>query len=209
MRVELSRSRIDNDYAVWRAFKNNYWPAVYVVGCARAGSGYHHFGEGGLRRDRAGHPAAARPRAGATGWCPPTWWPWIRGAAGVAADWNDLKSPESYVGSEQGGELRISRRSDPARPSAYTVPGAARAQPLGPRRRVDGREGDRDRVEAEGRGSSPLPCARREPRHGPRQGRRAGALPRARRRPRAGGPLTGRTPTSRGPAPSPSRGFIS
>jgi AhpC/TSA family len=36
---------IDNDYAIWRAFNNAYWPALYFVD----GSGrirHHHFGEG-------------------------------------------------------------------------------------------------------------------------------------------------------------------
>ncbi len=34
---------IDNDFAIWRAFGNRYWPAVYLVdrdGRVR----FHHFG---------------------------------------------------------------------------------------------------------------------------------------------------------------------
>jgi thiol-disulfide isomerase/thioredoxin len=37
---------LDNDYAVWRAFDNRYWPAVYIAD----GDGrirHHQFGEGG------------------------------------------------------------------------------------------------------------------------------------------------------------------
>ena len=36
---------IDNNYAIWRAFNNNYWPAHYFVD-ARGRIRYHHFGEG-------------------------------------------------------------------------------------------------------------------------------------------------------------------
>src|SRR5277367_2423021 len=36
---------LDNDYEVWRAFDNHYWPALYFVG--RDGVIHdHHFGEG-------------------------------------------------------------------------------------------------------------------------------------------------------------------
>lgn len=35
----------DNNYAIWRAFNNEYWPAAYIID--RAGRiRYHHFGEG-------------------------------------------------------------------------------------------------------------------------------------------------------------------
>ena len=40
---------VDNDYAVWRAFDNNYWPALYfadVEGRLR----HHHFGEEDYQR---------------------------------------------------------------------------------------------------------------------------------------------------------------
>ena len=36
---------VDNDYAVWRAFSNHYWPAVYIAD-AEGRLRYHHFGEG-------------------------------------------------------------------------------------------------------------------------------------------------------------------
>jgi Thioredoxin like C-terminal domain len=36
---------IDNDYSIWRAFKNQYWHALYFVD-ARARVREHHFGEG-------------------------------------------------------------------------------------------------------------------------------------------------------------------
>jgi thiol-disulfide isomerase/thioredoxin len=36
---------IDNKYAIWNAFNNQYWPAHYFVD-ARGNIRYHHFGEG-------------------------------------------------------------------------------------------------------------------------------------------------------------------
>src|SRR5438105_14811848 len=36
---------VDSDYGVWRAFDNNYWPAVYVAD-VNGRIRYHHFGEG-------------------------------------------------------------------------------------------------------------------------------------------------------------------
>src|SRR5262249_28946724 len=36
---------IDNDYSIWRAFANNYWPALYLID-ARGRVREHHFGEG-------------------------------------------------------------------------------------------------------------------------------------------------------------------
>src|SRR5258708_948270 len=36
---------IDNDYAIWSAFNNHYWPALYIVD-AQGRMRYHQFGEG-------------------------------------------------------------------------------------------------------------------------------------------------------------------
>ena len=44
MRVDYPIA-IDNDYAVWRALKNEYWPALYFVD-AQGRIRHHHFGEG-------------------------------------------------------------------------------------------------------------------------------------------------------------------
>lgn len=40
---------MDNDYAIWRAFDNRYWPAHYFVD-AQGRIRYHHFGEGEYAR---------------------------------------------------------------------------------------------------------------------------------------------------------------
>src|SRR5262249_30407393 len=36
---------VDNEYAIWRAFDNQYWPAHYFID-AQGRIRFHHFGEG-------------------------------------------------------------------------------------------------------------------------------------------------------------------
>src|SRR5919108_2637454 len=40
---------VDNDYAIWSAFDNHYWPALYVVD-AQGQIRHHQFGEGGYQQ---------------------------------------------------------------------------------------------------------------------------------------------------------------
>ena len=44
MRVDYPVA-VDNDFAIWRAFDNQYWPALYVID-AQGRVRHHHFGEG-------------------------------------------------------------------------------------------------------------------------------------------------------------------
>ncbi len=89
---------IDNDYVIWRAFDNHYWPALYVID-AQGRIRHHQFGEGGYERSER----IIQQLLGETG---------ITGigdqlaavdARGVEAeaDWADLKSPENYLGHER------------------------------------------------------------------------------------------------------------
>jgi thiol-disulfide isomerase/thioredoxin len=89
---------VDSDRAVWRAFRNEYWPAFYVVD-AQGRVRYHHFGEGDYERSErviqqllaeAGHAGAGGPPVTVVG----------RGAE-APADWADLSSPETYLGYER------------------------------------------------------------------------------------------------------------
>jgi hypothetical protein len=40
---------VDNNFAIWRAFDNNYWPAHYFVD-AQGRVRFHHFGEGAYEK---------------------------------------------------------------------------------------------------------------------------------------------------------------
>ena len=58
---------VDNDYAIWRAFKNQYWPALRVDAQGRVR--HHHFGEGAYQQSEMtirALLAEARGGAGAT-----------------------------------------------------------------------------------------------------------------------------------------------
>jgi thiol-disulfide isomerase/thioredoxin len=87
---------IDNEYAVWRAFGNNAWPAVYLVD-AQGRIRYSHHGEGAYERTEqmiqqllAENGAAGVPRGLVS----------VQGDGVEApADWDSLRSPETYLGS--------------------------------------------------------------------------------------------------------------
>ena len=84
---------IDNEFAIWRAFGNHYWPALYVVD-----------GDGRVRYEHFGEEAYAQSEEA------------IQGLLGVdealvrvdagglsqAADWASLGSPETYLGGARG-----------------------------------------------------------------------------------------------------------
>ena len=86
---------IDNDYAIWRAFGNEYWPADYFID-AEGRIRHHYFGEGDyaesekviqqlLAEAGKGNLPAGVVSVSATG-------------AEAAADEPDVKSPETYIG---------------------------------------------------------------------------------------------------------------
>ncbi len=89
---------IDNDYAIWRAFENRYWPAHYFFD-AEGRLRHRHFGEGGydtsermiqqlLAEAGLDAPAADLVAVEATG-------------AQAPADMANVLSPETYVGYER------------------------------------------------------------------------------------------------------------
>jgi len=87
---------LDNDYGVWDAFANHYWPALYFVdreGAIRD----EHFGEGRYEESERviqGLLGVERELVGAEG-------------TGVEAeaDWDTLRTPETYLGYGRGGQF--------------------------------------------------------------------------------------------------------
>jgi thiol-disulfide isomerase/thioredoxin len=85
---------LDPDYSVWSAFANRYWPAVYIAD-AEGRIRHHHFGEGGYEEcerviqrllgdaGRAGFPGDLVAPAG--------------DGLEAQADWENLRSPETYL----------------------------------------------------------------------------------------------------------------
>lgn len=89
---------IDNDYAVWRAFSNRFWPALYIAD-AEGRLRYHHFGEGEYAMTEMVIQQLLL-EAGAQGIDQDLVLVEPRGLE-VAADWRTLQSPETYLGYAQ------------------------------------------------------------------------------------------------------------
>lgn len=112
---------MDNDYSVWRAFDNNYWPALYLAD-ADGAIRHHQFGEGGYEQaerviqqllDEAGGRDLPRDVVDVD----------AQGVE-VAADWDQLASPETYLGLARGERFLPVRNDDPAKSQAYVLPQA-------------------------------------------------------------------------------------
>ena len=86
---------VDSDYRVWDAFGNRYWPAEYVVD-ANGNIRYHQYGEGEYERTEAVIRQLLRD-AGYSGMGNDAVQVDARGSE-VAADWENLRSAESYLG---------------------------------------------------------------------------------------------------------------
>jgi thiol-disulfide isomerase/thioredoxin len=110
---------IDSNHAIWRAFNNEYWPALYFID-AHGQIRHHVFGEGEYDKSEAviqqllteagtrgvGHELVSVDPHGAE----------------AVADWGDQKSQENYL-----GYARTENFSSPGTPVAdsahsYTVP---------------------------------------------------------------------------------------
>jgi thiol-disulfide isomerase/thioredoxin len=116
---------IDNDYAIWRAFNNNYWPARYFID-TRGRVRDRHFGEGEYESSertiqRLLTDAGATGNPGAASVPRDLLSPDARGVE-VQADWGNLRSPENYLGYARTENFASRGGADPDRRRAYAVP---------------------------------------------------------------------------------------
>jgi thiol-disulfide isomerase/thioredoxin len=114
---------VDSEYVIWRAFNNNYWPALYFID-AQGRVRHHHFGEGSYEQSEM---VIQRLLAEA-------------GAGGIAddlvsvdalgfeaaADWASLKSPENYVGYGRTEGFASADGAVRDKPHMYKVPAQLR-----------------------------------------------------------------------------------
>jgi thiol-disulfide isomerase/thioredoxin len=111
---------IDNDYSIWRAFRNQYWPALYMLD-GRGRIREHQFGEGEYERcERAIQRLLSEAGVAGIG---NGIVPVVGGGLEAAADWTNVRSPETYVGYERSENF--ASRETPAlnRRRAYSAPG--------------------------------------------------------------------------------------
>jgi hypothetical protein len=104
---------LDNEYEVWSAFDNHYWPALYFVdtdGVIRD----HHFGEGRYEQsERVIQRLLGVERELVS----------VEGIGAEAeADWDHLRSPETYLGYTRGERLVSSDGAVFDEPRAYELP---------------------------------------------------------------------------------------
>ena len=106
---------VDSDYAIWNAFDNHYWPALYFVdreGIVRDSD----FGEGGYERDqRILQELLDVKRELVT----------VEGRGVEAeADWTHLKTPETYLGYGRGSRFASADGVAPGDRHTYRIPDA-------------------------------------------------------------------------------------
>jgi hypothetical protein len=113
---------VDNDYAVWQAFDNHYWPALYIVD-AQGRIRHHHYGEGDYEQSEMVlqmllREAGADVEPGLAHVEP----------AGVeaAADWASLGSPETYLGYGRAVDFASPEAVVPDERHLYSAPAALR-----------------------------------------------------------------------------------
>jgi thiol-disulfide isomerase/thioredoxin len=114
---------VDSEHVIWRAFRNQYWPALYFID-AQGRVRHDHFGEGAYEQSEM---VIQRLLAEAD----------VAGigddlvsadARGVeaAADWGSLKSPENYLGYERTQNFASPGGAMLDKPRLYDLPARLR-----------------------------------------------------------------------------------
>ncbi|HEY4381907.1 MAG TPA: thioredoxin-like domain-containing protein [Acidobacteriaceae bacterium] len=110
---------VDSDRAIWNAFDNEYWPALYFVD-GRGRIRHHQFGEGQYQQSETilqqllteagsggiGHDLVSVQTFGAE----------------AGASWSNLKSPESYLGYQQAVNFASPGGTARNKPHVYEAP---------------------------------------------------------------------------------------
>jgi thiol-disulfide isomerase/thioredoxin len=110
---------IDSDYAIWSAFDNEYWPALYFID-AKGHIRHHQFGEGEYQQSEAVIQQLLS-EAGSSGFDPKPVSVDPSGAE-VPADLGSLRTPETYVGYGQTENFASPRGSAWDKPRVYATP---------------------------------------------------------------------------------------
>src|SRR6266851_86319 len=114
---------VDNEHVIWRAFKNQYWPALYFID-SQGRVRHHYFGEGSyeqsemiiqelLREAGVGDVSREPVKVDARG-------------LDATADWGSLKSAENYVGFDRTENLASPGGAVLDKPRMYELPARLR-----------------------------------------------------------------------------------
>lgn len=110
---------VDNEYAIWRGFGNQYWPALYLID-SHGRMRHRKFGEGEYEETERVLQQVLK-EGGAQ--------PVIDGTTAVEgrgieapADWGDLRSAENYVGAERTEGFASPGGSVIGRSHSYVAP---------------------------------------------------------------------------------------
>jgi thiol-disulfide isomerase/thioredoxin len=122
MRVDYPIA-VDSEHVIWRAFKNQYWPALYFID-AQGRARHHHFGEGAYEQSEM-IIQRLLAEAGVGGVGDDLVSVDARGLE-AAADWGSLKSPENYVGYQRTQNFASPGGAVLDKPRMYQLPARLR-----------------------------------------------------------------------------------
>jgi len=109
---------LDSNYAIWKAFKNEYWPAHYFID-ANGTIRFHHFGEGNYDESEQVIQQLLKEKnanLNVTGYVQ------VKGAGAEAtADLHDVQSPETYVGYERQQNYASPQEISDDMPAHYSL----------------------------------------------------------------------------------------
>ena len=114
---------VDSEHVIWRAFENQYWPALYFID-AQGRLRHHHFGEGAYEQSEmmiqqllaetgAGEIDRELVSVDARG-------------IEAAADWRSLRTPENYLGFERTEGFASPGGATRDKPRMYELPARLR-----------------------------------------------------------------------------------
>jgi thiol-disulfide isomerase/thioredoxin len=114
---------VDNEHVIWRAFRNQYWPALYFID-AQGRIRHQHFGEGAYEQSEMVIQRLLT-EAGAGGIGDDLASVAARGLE-APADWGSLKSPENYLGYERTQNFASPGGAVLDKPRMYELPARLR-----------------------------------------------------------------------------------
>ena len=122
MRVDYPVA-VDSEHVIWRAFRNNYWPALYFVD-AQGRVRHQYFGEGAYDQSEMIIQQLLREAGASDISMEPT--PVDGRGLEAAADWGSLRSGENYVGHERTMNFASPGGAALDKPRMYELPARLR-----------------------------------------------------------------------------------